>query len=584
MDKPNREYIRRIKRARKLFFEKGSLVSLADILQRVETFYSGRDCIVERVKKQVITHTADEFCADVRALSAFLVNNGFCGNVAIVGENSYSWLVSFFAVTCAGFVAVPLDRELPDRQLVRLAEKADCTAFLFSRTYKNAAEAFCENTKRLALCLDNEDFCAALKSGKELLQNGYTIEKYLKVESDDPAAIVFTSGTTGENKGVVLSHRNIVSSVQGVLNVIEPVFSAISVLPMNHTYELSCCVLPAICLGSVLYINDSFRHFQKNLREFQPEAMAAVPLIPDNIYETIIKKAEEKGKLQLLMKTVGFSNFLRRFGIDLRKLLFKDIMKSFGYRFPMMSVGGAPVNTKRVGFLSSLGFDIYVGYGLTEASPIVTINPDVFHCPDSVGRCAGDAECRIFDPDSDGVGEIAVRGSNVTKGYYKDEKATEVSFKDGWFLTGDYGRLDKKGRLHISGRKKNLIILDNGKNICPEAIEDFFTENSPLFKEAVVLERTKTVSKESTKLLVLAVSVDAEYCKNKTAAQIHDEALAQVYRLNRQLPSYEHISDVMAVSHEFEKTSTLKIIRRSVEKEYEEYEKQKEKVLCLKEL
>ena len=577
MEKPDRAYIQKIRGQRRQFFEKGSLVSLADILQRIETCYSGRDCVVERVKKQIVTHTADDFCADVHALSAYLMKNTSGGNIAVVGENSYSWLVAFFAVVCSGFVAVPLDREQPDEQLVHLAEKANCSGFIFSRTYKKAAERFLEKSGGLTLGLDSDDFCAAIKSGKELLKSDFEIPKVSDIGGDDSAAIVFTSGTTGENKGVLLSHKNIVSSVQGVINVIEPVYSALSVLPMNHTYELSCCVLPALCLGSVLYINDSFRRFQKNLIEFKPEAMAAVPLIPDNIYETIIKKAEEQGKLSLLMKTVKFSNFLRRFKIDVRKYLFKDIMASFGYRFPMMSVGGAPVNTKVVSFLSSLGFNIYVGYGLTEASPIVSINSDVFCHPDSVGFCAGDTKGKIVEPDSDGVGEIAISGSNVTNGYYNDKKSTAASFKDGWFLTGDYGRLEGDGRLYISGRKKNLIILDNGKNICPEALEDFFTENSPLFKEAIVLERTKTRSGESTKLLALAVSVDNEYFKNKTDEEMKDEVTAEVYSLNRRLPSYEHISDVMPVRHEFEKTSTLKIIRRSVEEEYEKFERAKEK-------
>ena len=213
---------------------------------------------------------------------------------------------------------------------------------------------------------------------------------------------------------------------------------------------------------------------------------------------------------------------------------------------------------------------------MTEASPIVAINSDIFHFPDSVGSCVGDTECKIVEPDGSGVGEIAIRGSNITKGYYKDEKATAASFKDGWFLTGDYGRLDQNGRLYISGRKKNLIILDNGKNICPEVLEDFFRENSPLFSEAVVFERTKTSGKESTKLLVLAVSIDREYSRGKSEEQLREEAFTEVYRLNRLLPSYERIADVMAVAHEFEKTSTLKIIRRSVEAEYEKYEKHKE--------
>ncbi len=578
MEKPTLKYKRRLNRQRKLFFGKGELSSLLDILQRMKMFYSGHDCIVEKTKKDVCVHSVDDFYLDIQAVSAYLVKKGLQkSHIAIVGENSYAWLVTFFAVTCTGAVAVPIDKELTDPEIAKLCKKGDCEAVFFSRTYKKAAEECKTDENFLCVCMNGkpgdeyEDFKGILSAERQNIQKSGFDESVFCAKPESTAAIVFTSGTTGENKGVVLTHRNFSSNVEGVLGFIEPVYSAMSVLPMNHTYELSCCVLSALCLGAVLYINDSLRHFSRNLLDFKPEGMSCVPLLMDNIYENIVKNAKEQNKLPALLKAVKISEKFLKVGIDIRKPLFASVRKSFGYRFPMMSVGGAPVNGERARFLSLLGFNIIIGYGLTEASPIVTINNNVLKESESVGKCVKCTECKILSPDKDGVGEIAVKGANVFSGYYSDENATALSFKDGWFLTGDYGKKDEKGRLYICGRKKNLIILDNGKNVYTEVLENYFTENCPFIKEAVVFEHTRNSGGETAKLLALAVSVNEEYFENKSDEEINDEVTEAVFRLNESLPAYKRVADVMAVRHEFEKTSTMKIIRRSVEEEYKKY-------------
>lgn len=578
MEKPNRKYKRLLDGRRKLFFGQGKLESLCDMLQRMNRYYRGRDCIVEKVGKNTVTHTVDDFYSDVLCAAAFLNSRGFQKkHAAIVGENSYNWLVAFLAVSCLGAVAVPIDRELTDSEIAKLCKKADCSAVFFSRTYKNAALECKTDEDFLSVCLNGENCGESVPFGKLILEGGKLLESIKEKESilcakpGDAAAIVFTSGTTGENKGVVLTHRNFASNVDAALGVIEHVYSAMSVLPMNHTYELSCCVFSALCLNAVLYINDSLRHFQKNLLEFKPEAMAAVPLLMDNIYEQIIKSADAAGKLKKLMKAAKLSRTLLKAGIDIRKPLFSSIRKSFGYRFPMMAVGGAPVNGERARFLAALGFNIYIGYGLTEASPLVAVNDDVLFNCESVGKCVSCTECRILSPDSDGVGELAIRGSNISGGYYSEADATALSFRDGWFLTGDYGRTDKKGNIYISGRKKNLIILDNGKNIYTEVLEAYFTENCPFIREAVVLEHTRRVNGETVKLLALAVSIKEGFFENESDDIMHERVFQEINLLNVKLPAYKRISDVMAVRHEFEKTSTMKIIRKNVEEEYKKY-------------
>lgn len=296
--------------------------------------------------------------------------------------------------------------------------------------------------------------------------------------------------------------------------------------------------------------------------------MAAVPMLLDSVYNGIISQAEEQGRTKALLRSVKLSNFLLKFKIDIRRFLFKDIMAKFGYCFPFISVGGAPVDGKKASFLASLGFDICIGYGLTEASPIVTLNCDVLKSPDSAGKCLPGCKIKIIEQDEDGIGEIAVKGKNVTKGYYKDPDANARSFKDGWFLTGDYGRLGKNGDLYIVGRKKNIIILDNGKNIYTEALEDHFVRNSGLITEAVVFATKKETPSGAVTCLAMTAAVTAENAGEQPANVIKEEVLKEVGRLNNTLPPYKRISEVVPFIGEFKKTSTMKIIRKDAEKIY----------------
>lgn len=585
MEKPTKKYKKALDRQREFFFRDGDPSSFLELLERMKLAYTGRDCIIEKVRGKVVTHTVDDFYLDVQATASYLLKTGL-GNshLAIVGENSYSWLVALFAVTCCRAVAVPIDKELTDAEIAKLCAKGDCDGVFFSRAYKEAAFECRQGKDFRCICM-NDSSCDDYeglrdiieREKSEIAENGFDSSVF-SAKPEDVAVIVFTSGTTGENKGVVLTHKNIISNAQSLVKVIEPVYSAMSVLPMNHTYELTCCILPALSLNAVLYINDSLRRFAKNFAEFKPEAMACVPLVMDTLYDKIIKAAKSSGNLETLNKTVDLCEKLLKFGIDLRGPLFSSVRAGFGgYRFPMISVGGAPVNGERARFLKVLGFNLYIGYGLTEASPIVAVNDHVLKNRESVGRCIDSIECKIIDPDSDGIGEIAIRGSSVFTTYYKDEAATKASFADGWFLTGDYGKLDSDGDLYICGRKKNLIILDNGKNIYTEVLEAYYVDNCPLINEAVVFEHNHTSGDENVKIIALAVSTNEELCEGMSDEQVEREISETVLKLNEALPAYKRAADVMVVRHEFEKTSTMKIVRKKVEEEYRLHAENKEK-------
>ena len=555
----------------------GELTTLKQIIERMEAF-GDRICMVEKRKEEIIQHTVKDFREDVFALGTALLAHGLKGkHLGIISENSYAWVVTYFAVTCGVGVIVPIDKELDDATISMLLTKADVEGVFFSKMYQKTAKYHMGHDEacRTGICLNKAypeenilDFDALLAEGRALLAQGERAYLDAEVHKDDLAAIVFTSGTTGVNKGVMLSHGNFAQNADGVLESIPPEYSSISLLPMNHVYELSCNILTALYMNATVYINDSLKNFQKNLQLFKPDAMAIVPLVIDTIYNTIWKTAEQTGRTEILRKGIRISNALMKVGIDIRPKLFSQIAEKFGGKFPTFSCGGAPSRIEYVKCLCDIGFNIYNGYGLTESSPTVTLNLDVRNNPECAGKAFPKAQFKIHDPDRDGVGEIWIRGENVTRGYYKDEEATKASFEDGWFKTGDYGRTDEKGLLYVVGRKKNLIILDNGKNVFPEEVEAFFMEHIDYIHEVVVFEGEKELNGRPQKLIVGAFQVDPADFPDLDGKALTEKVNADVTAANKLLPAYKRVGDVFVSTTEFEINSTRKVIRKKVEERY----------------
>ena len=555
----------------------GELTTLKQIIERMEAF-GDRICMVEKRKEEIIQHTVKDFREDVFALGTALLAHGLKGkHLGIISENSYAWVVTYFAVTCGVGVIVPIDKELDDATISMLLTKADVEGVFFSKMYQKTAKYHMGHDEacRTGICLNKAypeenilDFDALLAEGRALLAQGERAYLDAEVHKDDLAAIVFTSGTTGVNKGVMLSHGNFAQNADGVLESIPPEYSSISLLPMNHVYELSCNILTALYMNATVYINDSLKNFQKNLQLFKPDAMAIVPLVIDTIYNTIWKTAEQTGRTEILKKGIRISNALMKVGIDIRPKLFSQIAEKFGGKFPTFSCGGAPSRIEYVKCLCDIGFNIYNGYGLTESSPTVTLNLDVRNNPECAGKAFPKAQFKIHDPDKDGVGEIWIRGENVTRGYYKDEEATKASFEDGWFKTGDYGRTDEKGLLYVVGRKKNLIILDNGKNVFPEEVEAFFMEHIDYIHEVVVFEGEKELNGRPQKLIVGAFQVDPADFPDLDGKALTEKVNADVTAANKLLPAYKRVGDVFVSTTEFEINSTRKVIRKKVEERY----------------
>lgn len=555
----------------------GPCSTIKEMFVRSEAF-GDRVAVVEKIKKQDVCYTVKEFHDRVRYVGTALYEMGLGGkHIGIVSENSYSYIVMFYAIVCGGGVAVPIDKELSDKDISMLVSKGDAVALCHSKNYKETAKFHVEQDDRCQYCFNMTPGAKSeggkfltvdelAEMGKKLVEAGDRRFIDKKITGDMLAAIVFTSGTTGTNKGVMLTHFNFSSNVDGLLEFLGPEQSTMSILPMNHVYELSCSILTAIYMYGVIYINDSLKNILPNINDFKPTAMAVVPLILEAIYNGIRAKAEASGKLDIMLKMIKISNKLLKVGIDIRPIVFKQIKENFGGQFPTMSCGGAPARGDHIKFLSELGFNIISGYGMTEASPTITLHKNGKEKPLCAGRAFPKAQFRIDSPDEDGIGEIQVKGDNVTQGYYKDEEATKASFtEDGWFKTGDYGRVDEDGELYITGRKKFLIILPNGENIFPETVESNIMEHLPYAVETVAFEENIiTATGKEAVIMSAAIYVNREYFKGMSDEEIVAKTKADVSDSNKGQPSYRKVQNVYVSFEEFEKNSTRKVIRQKV--------------------
>lgn len=560
---------------RKAMLRQGPLSDLRELVNRIE-MYGEDTLIVERHDTQKVQHSAKELCDDVRALATALVDSGVCGcNIAILSENSYRWIVAFLAVSCGVGTVVPLDKELTESELDVLLQNGNAEALFCSSTFFDTVIRNLNKKAGLRCAFSMDSQSDDLPLWEELIAKGKLLRRQddrrfedLQVNPDDVAAVIFTSGTTGPNKGVMLTHKNFVSNINAIAENVSVGESTISILPMNHVYELNCNILPMLYIHSVICINDRMRNLMRNFRFFKPSMAVVVPLFLESFYEHIRQKLRKDGIDQKTERAIVLSNQLLECGIDIRRSLFKRIHEYFGGELRLLICGGAPANAKYIKGLTELGFDIYVGYGLTEAAPIAAINANTRLYPDRVGQAFYNTKIHIHAPDEDGNGEVWLRGENITPGYYNDPQATAESFENGWFKTGDIGKMTDDGQLILTGRKKNLIILDNGKNVHPEEIEDLLLDRIPYIREVVVFESEKEIFGAMQKIIAAVVYVDSADFKGKTTADIENMVKSDVMTVNADLPGYKALSRVMVSQNEFQKTATNKILRRKVIEEY----------------
>lgn len=518
-----------------------------------------------------------QFKSDVEALGTALVSLGLKGKrVALIAENRYEWAVSYLGVVNGTGVIVPLDKDLPQNEIESLLVRSKVSAIIFSGQKRDQVLGLSQKLDFIDFYIDMDmakdegvtlSFSKLLEKGASLLQGGDKSFINAEIDKEAMASLLFTSGTTAKAKAVMLSHRNICSNLMAMCSMIyiDEKDTFLSVLPLHHTYECTCGFLAQIYRGATIAYCEGLRHIVKNLQESKATMMNGVPLIFEAIYRHMWEQAAKKpGMVKKLKMAIKVSNLLRKLGIDLRKKLFAPIHENFGGSIRMFISGAAAIDPKVAKGFRELGITFVQGYGLTECSPIVALNRDVDFKDDAAGLPLPNMEVRIDNPNYEGIGEIVVKGPNVMLGYYEDPELTESVMKDGWFYTGDLGYIDSEKFVHITGRKKNVIVTKNGKNIYPEEIETLLNR-SPYIKESMVYGKRDEVSGEV--VVAAAIVPDMEKINEEfkdpplSQEEIRNLIHKEIKNVNKSLVTYKYIKDFHLRENEFAKTTTRKIKR-----------------------
>lgn len=517
----------------------------------------------------------------VNGLGTALIAHGLKGKrISVIGENCYQWAASYLAAVCGTGVVVPLDKELSAEELKQLIIEADVSAVLFAKKYeKMFKEMMASGDTGLEMLVNFSpaDECgegvfsweSLVEEGKKLVESGDRSFIDAEIYADEMSVLLFTSGTTGIAKGVMLSHRNIcedLMSAPTILNVNTwDIF--FSVLPVHHTYECTCGFLMPLYKGASIAYCEGLKYIVKNLAEVQPTMILAVPLIFESLYNNIMKNVRKQGKEGLVRKVLALNKVTKKVGLDLNKLLLKDILKVFGGRMRVLISGGAAIDPAILQFFNDLGFISVQGYGLTECAPMAALNPDrhKYMRNSSVGHLLPGMEVKIEDKNEDGIGEICVKGPNVMLGYYNMPEETAKVIKDGWFHTGDLGYVDDEEFIYITGRKKNVIITANGKNVFPEELE-YYLGRSTMVSESMVWAQEDESGQDT--VIVATIKPDMEEVEaaiGKDAAgdadQVEKLLWTEVDKINENLPFFKKIKKITVRREEFEKTTGKKIKR-----------------------
>jgi long-chain acyl-CoA synthetase len=487
--------------------------------------------------------------------------------VAVIGETSPFWIAAYLGIIAAGLVAVPMDKELDPEEMKKFFDAADVSAVVYSKTFSETIPKITADSDKVKLLIpmhgSGYEADERITSYDNIVSAGEKSEREFHPDSDVErmAEILFTSGTTGSSKMVMLSQKNVFSVVSSACATVD--FNAddvlVSCLPLHHTYELAC-TLAACDFGAKICINDSLRHVLKNFKEYRPTGLVLVPMFISTMYKKILGEAKRSGKDKILPPAARITRYLKLLGFDMSDKLFSDVKEAFGGRLEKIISGGAELPTEMIAVFEAFGISIYEGYGITECSPLVAVTPYYKRKVGSVGPHVPCCDVRIAGSEigESGfiTGEIQVQGDNVMLGYM-DSAANEEAFTaDGWFRTGDIGYMDDEGYIYITGRMKSVIVLDNGKNVFPEEIEEYLAKIDYI-AESVVIGREDG---ESIRLTAL-IYPNYEKYPDMSENDIRTEIQKQITVLNKRLPSFKQIHKLEFRKTEFEKTSSKKIKR-----------------------
>ncbi len=547
-------------------YELRGFKSFREIIQRNIAERGDKPGFLYRDKGDVKTVLYSEFLNESSCLGNALCEMDLSGrHVACIADNCYKMIVVFFTMLHSRGVYIPIDRQLPEKDVINVLSHSDTEVVFFSKKYKKKIMENKDNLPNVKyfFCLDDEageeyeSYDKLISKGKELKENGYGLYEETPGNTKDLRVLVYTSGTTGMAKGVMLSEHSIVNDVSYGLTITRLYDSAISILPYNHVYEAAGLLAEMACHVTI-GINDNIKNIMQNFAAYKPDSAYLVPAYMEAFYKRIWKQIGSKKPLIKAM--IAISNALRGLGIDVRRKMFSMIIKNFGGNFRKIVSGGAPLRPEIAEFFESIGITVVNGYGISECSPLISITREGYDDCSTAGVPVPTTEVKILNPDENGIGEICVKGAHVMLGYYKNEEETNRVIKDGWFNTEDLGLIDSEGRVLVTGRSKNMIVLKNGKNVFPEEIENYI-QAIPYVAEVAVTSCRDEDGQENG--LCAHVFLD----KNSDEAQRAD--IEKVLRKDieaacKPLPKYKKITKLNIRDEEFEKTTSNKIKRNKI--------------------
>ena len=556
--------------------------------------FAERPCILEKPdhKEPYKTFTYKEFGDDVIALGTAMIKllNLKDKRVIIIGETQYDWYISYMAMLCGVGIAVPVDRELPLNELENVVRRSRASAIIYSPKKE-------DDIKKIKETMPEVEYYIEMKSDKDLngkdvginylIDNGKRIvnsgdNSFMEIEIDPEEfkVLLFTSGTTSNSKGVMLCNRNLAENINAVNAYVKiyPTDRFFSVLPLHHTYESTIGFLVPIAIGCSIAVCEGLRYIVPNLQEAKPTAVLTVPLLVESIYKKINETIKKSHKEKLVNSMIHITNGLKTVGIDIKKKVFKEIYDNLGGNIRIIVSAAAPIDKKVGNWLEDIGILFLQGYGLTETAPIAALTPDYKPMVGSAGKAVVQAQIKVDNPNENGEGEIMIKSPTLMLGYYEDEEATREAIEpDGYFHSGDIGYINEEGFIYITGRSKNVIVTQNGKNIYPEEIE-MLLDKIPEIKEVMVYgkapEGEEAKRKDDKELIITARVIPDREKIEELHGNISDDEIKkiiweQIKGVNKKLTSYKAVKSLELKEGEFEKTSTMKI------KRYKELQKDK---------
>ena len=565
-------------------FEPTNFKTIKEIFEKSREKFADNVFILEKFnpKEPFKEIKYKEFCEDVIALGTALTNKYSLKDerIVIIGETTYNWYVSYMAMLCGVGIAVPTDKELPANEIENVINRSRATAVIYSGKKKDVIKKVADKLPSVKYFIQmNSDeklngrevgFNTILNEGKEMVNNGDNSFMEIEIDPNEFKVLLFTSGTTSNSKGVMLCNRNLAENVNAVHAAVKLSESdrLFSVLPIHHTYESTIGFLEPFSVGCSIAVCQGLKYIVPNLKETKPTAMLAVPLLIENLYKKINASIEKSGKAGLVNSMIHVTNALKSVGVDIKRKVFSEIYENLGGNIKYIVSAAAPIDAKIGKWVQDIGIIFLQGYGLTETAPISALTPEYDTKIGSAGKAVICAELKIDNPNENGEGEVLIKSETLMLGYYEDEEATNEVIKidengDRWFYSGDVGYLDEEGFLFITGRSKNVIVTQNGKNIYPEEIE-LMLGNVSEIKECMVYGKEVEGQKElvvSVKVIPNYEEIEAKHGKDLNDEQIYNIIWEKIKEVNHKLTSYKAIKNLEIKKDEFVKTTTMKIKR-----------------------